>query len=96
MSASGVGTGASTVTFTTCAARSPLVAPVMPVPTWNVPASCDEGTCTTRVVDPCAPDASVTALVPSDSDHPEGTAAPRPNVSASQLAEFVLPAASVN
>ena len=40
----GVGTAASTVTLTTCVARSPLVAPVMPVPTWNVPASCDEGT----------------------------------------------------
>ena len=92
----GVGTGASTVTFTTCAARSPLVAPVMPVPIWNVPASCDDGTCTTSVVEPCPPDASVTALLPSDSDQPEGTAAPSPNVSASQLAEFVLPAASVN
>jgi len=92
----GVGTGASTVTLTTCAERSPLVAPVMPVPTWKLPASCDEGTWTISVVDPCAPDASVTALLPSDSDQPEGTAAPRPNVSASQLSEFVFPAASVN
>jgi hypothetical protein len=92
----GVAAGASTVTATESAARRPLVAPVMPAPTWKLPASCEDGTWTVSVVDPCALEAMVNALEASDCDHPEGTDAPTPNVSTVQVAEFVLPAVSVS
>jgi len=64
------------VTLTTCVAFNPLVAPVIPMPTRNVPAYCEGSTRALSVVQPCAPDAIVSALLPIDCSQPHSTDAP--------------------